>query len=60
MQTEVDKIYSYFDGNPSLKVLLIFDDRFIADTLQNVEWKEGYRYEVFNGSWFKTKYNITH
>ena len=60
MQTEVDKIYSYFDGNPSLKVLFIFDDRFIADTLQNVEWKEGYRYEVFNGSWFKTKYNITH
>ena len=59
MQTEVDKIYSYFDGNPNLKVLFIFDDRFIADALQNVEWKEGYRYEVFNGSWFKTKYNIT-
>ena len=49
MQTEVDKIYSYFDGNPSLKVLFIFDDRFIVDALQNVEWKEGYRYEVFNG-----------
>ena len=60
MQTEVDKIYSYFDSNPGLKVLFIFDDRFIADALQNVEWKEGYRYEVFNGSWFKTKYNITH
>ena len=60
MQKEIDKIYSYFDGNPDLKVLFIFDDRFIADAIKDEEWKDGYHYEVFNGSWFKTKYNITH
>ena len=60
MQKEIDKIYSYFDGNPDLKVLFIFDDRFIADAIKDEEWKDGYHYEVFYGSWFKTKYNITH
>ena len=60
MMTETEKIYSYFERNSSLRVLFIFDDRMLADTLKDVDWGPDYHYEVFNGSWFKTKYNIYH
>ena len=58
--TEIEKIYSYFERNSNLRVLFIFDDRMLVDTLKDVDWTPGYHYEVFNGSWFKTKYNIYH
>ena len=59
--TEVEKICSYFERNSQLRVLFIFDNRMLADTLKDVDWEQlGYRYVVFNGSWFKTKYNIYH
>ena len=61
MMTEVEKICSYFERNSQLRVLFIFDNRMLADTLKDVDWEQlGYRYVVFNGSWFKTKYNIYH
>ena len=59
--TELEKICSYFERNAQLHVLFIFDNRMLADTLKDVDWGHlGLRYEVFNGSWFKTKYNIYH
>ena len=41
--TVTDKIYSYFDKNPDLRVLFIFNDEFLAMELAEATWKEGYR-----------------
>lgn len=54
-----DRIYSYFDRNPQLHVLFIFDKmEMIRTELDTLEWKEDYRYVVFDGAWFNAKYNI--
>lgn len=53
------KIYEYFDRDPELKVLFIFQDAINAlliDELESAEWKTGYRYVDFRGDWFTTKY----
>lgn len=58
-----EKMYSYFQHNPSLKVLFVFDDTLMheyKDELDSAEWQEGYQYVVFAGDWFATKYKITH
>jgi hypothetical protein len=47
-----DKIYEYFERNPWLKVLFIFNDEFIALDLESAEWREGYRYVDFKGILF--------
>lgn len=56
--TVTDKIYSYFDKNPDLRVLFIFNDEFLAMELAEATWKEGYRYVDFKGDWFTKKYNL--
>ena len=56
--TVTDKIYSYFDKNPDLRVLFIFNDEFLAMELAETQWKEGYRYVDFQGDWFTVKYNL--
>lgn len=56
--TVTDKIYSYFDKNPDLRVLFIFNDEFLAMELAEATWKEGYHYVDFKGDWFTTKYNL--
>lgn len=56
--TVTDKIYNYFDKNPDLRVLFIFNDEFLAMELAETIWKEGYRYVDFKGDWFTTKYNL--
>lgn len=56
--TITDKIYNYFDRNPNLKVLFVFNDEFLAMELAEAKWKEGYRYVDFKGDWFTTKYNL--
>lgn len=56
--TVTDKIYSYFDKNPDLRVLFIFNDEFLAMELAEATWKEGYRYVDFKGDWFTTKCNL--
>lgn len=55
-----DRIYSYFERNPQLHVLFIFDRMEIIQTeLSEVkEWADGYVYKVFDGAWFNTKYAI--
>uniref|UniRef100_UPI004024E540 BREX-1 system phosphatase PglZ type A n=1 Tax=Prevotella sp. TaxID=59823 RepID=UPI004024E540 len=56
-----ERIYSYFDRNPQLHVLFIFDKmEMIRAELSTAEWKEGYRYVIFDGAWFNVKYNIEH
>lgn len=54
------RIYNYFERNPQLHVLFIFDRMNIFESeLENVtEWADGYIYKVFDGAWFNTKYAI--
>lgn len=53
----IDQIYSYFERDEDMHVLFIFDSMdYIGLELCNVVWKEGYRYVVFDGRWFTTKY----
>ena len=55
----IDRIYNYFERNPQLHVLFIFDRMNIIETdLSGVQWDEGYVFHVFDGSWFNTKFNI--
>lgn len=56
MSTVIDKIYNYFERDPELKVLFIFND--LAMELEEAQWKEGYRYVDFKGDWFTTKYKL--
>lgn len=56
-----ERIYSYFERNPKLRVLFIFDNMTIIETeLQGASWNEGFHYVVFDGTWFGTKYAIEH
>ena len=54
-----ERIYSYFERNPQLHVLFIFDKMNINFTeLELAEWKDDYIYKVFDGAWFNIKYAI--
>ena len=54
-----ERIFSYFERNPQLHVLFIFDKMNINFTeLEEVEWPDDYVYKVFDGAWFNTKYAI--
>lgn len=53
-----DKIYNYFEREPDLHVLFIFNDDWLAAELDEAEWCEGYRYVKFKGDWFTTKYKL--
>ena len=54
------RIYNYFERNPRLHVLFIFDSMDLIRTeLDEVkEWAAGYIYKVFDGAWFNTKHAI--
>lgn len=55
----IDNIYNYFARNERLRVLFVFDEMLVIKTeLDDVEWREGYRYVEFKGNWFATKYAI--
>lgn len=58
MSAVQQKIYDYFERDPQLKVLFIFNNEFLAAELQDVEWRTGYRYVDFKGDWFTVKYNL--
>ena len=55
-----DRIYNYFERNPQLHVLFIFDRmNIIQNELDEMkEWNDDYIYKVFDGAWFNTKYAI--
>lgn len=58
MTPSQQKIYDYFDRDPGLRVLFIFDNEFLAAEVEDLEWKPGYRYVDFKGDWFTTKYRL--
>ena len=54
-----ERIYNYFERNPQLHVLFIFDKLNINFTeLELAEWPDNYIYKVFDGAWFNVKYAI--
>ena len=53
-----DKIYQYFERDPELRVLFIFNNEFLAAELEGVEWRTGYRYVDCKGDWFTLKYRL--
>ena len=53
-----DKIYQYFERDPQLRVLFIFNDAWAAADLENAEWADGFRYVDFKGDWFTVKYQL--
>ena len=53
-----DKIYQYFERDPKLRVLFIFNNDFIVDELANSQWADGYEYVDSKGDWFTTKYKL--
>lgn len=54
----IDRIYDYFERNPQLHVLFLFDKGFLEGELSDVIWPKDYHYEVFDGCWFNAKYAI--
>lgn len=58
MSAVQQKIYDYFERDPELKVLFIFNNEFLALELEGLEWRTGYRYVDFKGDWFTVKYNL--
>ncbi len=60
MANTIDKIYSYFNHNPQLRVLFIFDPLdSITMELMGIEWRSGFRHVEFDGkSWFNMKYHL--
>ena len=52
------KIYQYFERNPQLRVLFIFNNEFLAEELKGADWAEGYRYVDFKDESFTVKYNL--
>ena len=54
-----ERIYNYFQRNPQLHMLFIFDKaNIIMNDLADCSWGNEYIYKVFDGAWFNTKYNI--
>ena len=56
----IERIYNYFERNPQLHVLFIFDRMsIIQNELDEMkEWNDDYIYKVFDGAWFNSKYAI--
>ena len=54
-----EKIYQYFERDPELRVLFIFNNENLwADDLEGLEWRPGYRFVDFKGDWFTMKYKL--
>lgn len=55
------RIYEYFDRNPWLHVLFIFDKMEVfAAELNDAEWNDNYKFLKFDGKWFSIKYHVEH
>ncbi len=56
-----DRIYKYFEREPQLHILFIFDPMGIQlSEYEDMQWREGYRFFAFDGAWFKLKYRLCH
>ena len=55
-----DKIYSYFERNPQLRVLFIFSNAMQPIELREMEWREGVVYAEARNNWFTIKYRLDH
>ena len=56
-----DRIYRYFERDPHLHILFIFDPMGLQlSDYADMEWKDGYRFFAFDGAWFNLKYRLCH
>lgn len=54
-----ERIYNYFERNPQLKVLFIFDKMgSIEAELNEASWTDPYVYKIFDGKWFNLKLSL--
>lgn len=54
-----DKIYNYFERNENLHVLFVFDPLGMSgEELDEVQWRDGYRYLAPKNGWFNIKYLV--
>lgn len=51
-------IFKYFQSNPNLHILFVFNNMFVLDDLASMTWPEDYEYVVFDGKFFETKYRL--
>lgn len=53
------RIYNYFERNPQLRVLFVFDKMggFEAEFI-DVSWEDEYIYHIFDGKWFNLKLHV--
>ena len=56
-----DRIYKYFERDPHLHILFIFDPMGIQKSeYEDMTWAEGCRFFSFDGAWFNLKYKLCH
>ncbi len=56
-----DRIYKYFERDPHLHILFIFDPMGIQlSEYEDMQWRESYRFFAFDGAWFNLKYRLCH
>ena len=55
------RIYNYFERNPQLRVLFLFDKMGVYEgELLNAQWADGYQFHAFDGKWFNLKLKLNH
>ena len=53
------KIYSYFDGNPQLRTLFVFDSMGgILNELEDLEWRDGGLFFTYNDIFSDSAFRI--
>ncbi len=56
-----ERIYRYFERDPQLRALFIFDPMGIQlSDYEEMTWRDGYRFFAFDGAWFNLKYRLSH
>lgn len=51
-------IFQYFNSNPNLHILFVFNNMFVLDDLESMQWPEDYEFVIFDGKYFETKYRL--
>lgn len=53
-------IFQYFNSNPNLHILFVFNNMYVLDDLASMQWPDEYEFMIFDGKYFGTKYRLEH
>lgn len=53
-------IFQYFNNNPHLHILFVFNNMYVLDDLASMQWPDEYAFIEFDGKYFETKYRLEH